>query len=374
MHVYEYSFQQSGEYVWNFEPVRLDKINLLVGASGSGKTRFLNTFFNLGRLAAGSMTPGSDGIWNVTVSDENIFYKWFLETKKEQGLNGYVAEELLTMEVNGDWKEIVRRERDKVYYLGEELPKLNNSQCSISIFRDNEEIKPLHKGFSKVMRRYFSGDELVKATRAEIVSPTSNLLSKDIDEIYTLELGINTICYYLSKSHPNLFDTIRDYFTSVFPFIKKLDIKDYTTINPGVRTNGKMPLLCIKEKGIQSWLPIDSLSSGMQKVLLIITDIITLPKNSIYIIDEYENSLGVNAINFFYDFISENQKNIQFLVSSHHPYIINSIPPENWFIFSRQGSEVSIRYGEENKAYFSRSKQQRFIQLINDPYYQMSNQ
>jgi len=85
--------------------------------------------------------------------------------------------------------------------------------------------------------------------------------------------------------------------------------------------------------------------------------------------DEYENSLGINAINFFPSFLADIETDKQFIITSHHPYIINKIPVENWFIFHRKGSEIKIRYGRENVERFGRSKQQRFIQLINDPFY-----
>jgi len=96
---------------------------------------------------------------------------------------------------------------------------------------------------------------------------------------------------------------------------------------------GKTPVFCIKEKSINKWVECNQLSSGMQKVLLILTD------------------------------------TFLFIITSHHPYIINKIPVENWFIFHRQGSEVSIRYGDWPKERFGKSKQQAFIQLINDPFY-----
>ncbi len=107
----------------------------------------------------------------------------------------------------------------------------------------------------------------------------------------------------------------------------------------------------------------------MQKVLLILTDTHILPDEAIYIIDEYENSLGVSAIDFFPGFLLGLEKEIQFFVTSHHPYIINEIPPRNWYIFHRKGTSVSIKYGQELEARFGKSKQKAFIQLINDPFY-----
>jgi ABC-type multidrug transport system ATPase subunit len=129
------------------------------------------------------------------------------------------------------------------------------------------------------------------------------------------------------------------------------------------------PVFAVKEKNIENWIPIDKLSSGMKKVLLILLDAFIAPPESIYLIDEYENSLGINPINFFPTFLDELEKDIQFVITSHHPYIINNLPVDNWYIFHRKGNNITIRFGEENIKRLSKSKQQRFIQLINDPFY-----
>ena len=114
-------------------------------------------------------------------------------------------------------------------------------------------------------------------------------------------------------------------------------------------------------------LPLNELSSGMQKVLLIVTDILTLPGDSVYIIDEYENSLGVNAIDFLPSFLIDHAGNNQFFITTHHPYLINNMPIKNWRIFTRQGPNVRIILGEELESRLGKSKQKAFIQLINDP-------
>ena len=106
-----------------------------------------------------------------------------------------------------------------------------------------------------------------------------------------------------------------------------------------------------------------------KKVLLIITDILTLPKGSIYLIDEYENSLGINAIDFLPSFLIDNGGNNQFFITTHHPYLINSMPIKHWRVFNRTGSSVSIKDGRDLEGKFGKSKQKAFIQLINDPFY-----
>ncbi len=107
----------------------------------------------------------------------------------------------------------------------------------------------------------------------------------------------------------------------------------------------------------------------MLKVLLIITDIIALPEESIYMIDEYENSLGINAIDFLPQLLIDHGGQNQYFITTHHPYLINNMPIKHWRIFNRKGSTVTVKSGIEFEERFGKSKQEGFIQLINDPFY-----
>jgi predicted ATPase len=107
----------------------------------------------------------------------------------------------------------------------------------------------------------------------------------------------------------------------------------------------------------------------MQKVFLLILDTILLQDSGILFIDEYENSLGISAINFFPDLIESTSQNCQFIITSHHPYIINRIPIESWKVFHRDGINVHITDGGNLKEKYSKSRQDHFVQLINDPLY-----
>ena len=104
-------------------------------------------------------------------------------------------------------------------------------------------------------------------------------------------------------------------------------------------------------------------------MLLIITDIVIAPADVLYMIDEYENSLGVNAIDFLPSFLAECGGARQFIITTHHPLLINAIPVTDWFIFHRRGLNIRVTHGHEVESRYGRSKQQRFIQLINDPLY-----
>jgi hypothetical protein len=56
------------------------------------------------------------------------------------------------------------------------------------------------------------------------------------------------------------------------------------------------------------------------------------------------------------------QRNIQFVITSHHPYIINQIHYKNWKLVTRAGGEVKVQNATDLMD-FSKSRQQAFMQL-----------
>ena len=117
-------------------------------------------------------------------------------------------------------------------------------------------------------------------------------------------------------------ELIRAY-KSVFPFIEACEVSDAANFGLEIPILGETPVFAIKERKVNSFIPLHELSSGMQKVLLLMTDIMCLQPGHIYIVDEYENSLGVNAIDFLPAFLVNNLGGNQFVITTHHPYLIN---------------------------------------------------
>ena len=160
-----------------------------------------------------------------------------------------------------------------------------------------------------------------------------------------------------------------EFYKEVFPFIEEFKFYDFDKFQQNAMIPFKTKVFCFKEKNLDNWIPVNDISSGMQKIFLIAQDLFLMPDGGISIIDEYENSLGINAINYFPELILTKNLKSQFFISSHHPYIINNVPIENWLVFNRKGTTVRIKTGKELKTDFGKSKQQQFIKLINDPFY-----
>ncbi|MCG2820718.1 MAG: CpaF/VirB11 family protein, partial [Candidatus Atribacteria bacterium] len=64
MHILKYDYHGPENEAWEFSTPSLRKINLIVGDTGTGKTRFLNTIFNFGKSVV-AKEIGARGIWNI---------------------------------------------------------------------------------------------------------------------------------------------------------------------------------------------------------------------------------------------------------------------------------------------------------------------
>ncbi|TOQ81756.1 AAA family ATPase, partial [Vibrio parahaemolyticus] len=111
------------------------------------------------------------------------------------------------------------------------------------------------------------------------------------------------------------FEDVEYEFTSIFPFIRKINFRTHNFITD---KNEKREYFFIElqtqdEKIIQQ----GDISSGMFKTLNILSAIyLTSPKSTI-ILDEVENSLGVNCLPDIINEISTARQQVIF--SSHHP-------------------------------------------------------
>jgi hypothetical protein len=92
-----------------------------------------------------------------------------------------------------------------------------------------------------------------------------------------------------------------------------------------------------------------------------ISELYLAPENSIILIDEFENSLGVNCLDSVTELVLENKK-LQFIITSHHPYIINNVSPAYWKIVTRKAGLITVR--DSKYFHISESRQKAFIDLI----------
>ena len=94
-----------------------------------------------------------------------------------------------------------------------------------------------------------------------------------------------------------------------------------------------------------------------------IVELITMSKNSLVLIDEFENGLGVNCIDVLAELLLGERRDLQFVITSHHPKIINQISNKKWKIIERDIATVKNFTAEEYG--IMHSQHDAYFNLIN---------
>lgn len=108
----------------------------------------------------------------------------------------------------------------------------------------------------------------------------------------------------------------------------------------------------------------------MYKTLFHLFGIALAPRGSVFLIDEVENSLGANCLPGLFERFLAISDDVQFIVTSHHPYVINNVPVDQWKLVTRNGSDVTVRSGRDIESLQTSSKLDAFTLLINSPEYE----
>lgn len=356
MKIHKYTYSRTGADGLSFSPITMQNVNLLVGATGAGKSKFLNTIFNLGLFAFRTDHPLSNGSWDIEFSEGEHYYRWILEIRDKNVFKENI------LEINdGETKVIVDRSEDDFIFTGTKLPKLTRNKVSSILLNEEEILKDFHNAFGKFYYKRFSDRDLQESYNYAPFIP--EMINKDftpetLPKYFTIP--INLKLFLMEKYFHMEFKEFWKYYIEIFPFVERMSIEIKESL---------IPVPYFKEKGVNKLIPLSELSSGMRKVLMVLTDLLTMHPESVYLIDEYENSLGVNAINFLPNYISSFAITTQFIMTSHHPYVINSIDPSNWFVFGRKANDIKILFGDEVIKRYGKSKQKAFIQLVNDEFF-----
>ncbi len=362
---------------WELEKADFESLTLLVGASGVGKTQILKSILNLKSVASGKSISGI--YWEITFETLNgNVYKWKgeYENKGDIDFSDDDDEELKrhkpsiqfeTLLLNG--KIIVDRNNNDIIFNGNKTVKLPNQQSVIYLLKEEDLIQPAFEGFGKIL---FSDqtDSTREAYRIKF-SDTQKLLKsvKTITQIQEAKEDIRIKLFLAYKNAPEIFEIIKERYIDIFPQVEDIKVEPLDMEEEDVPMFFKeYPFIQIKEKGIEKWIKQHNISSGMFRSLIHISEIYLCSEGSVFLIDEFENSLGINCINELTSDILSSKRKTQFIITSHHPYIINNVDYTNWKLVTRTKGVVKTHKPE--KFNIGKSKHDAFMQLIQLEQYQ----
>jgi predicted ATP-dependent endonuclease of OLD family len=331
---------------WKLENTSFDPhLNLLVGASGVGKTKILNTIKSVFAVAIG----WQKGIffetkWQLSFDLNEVKHcVWTIEySAKKGGNNGsempsIIAESLLINE-----EIIFKRDNESTYFKGKPTLNLNREESLINVLKEENPVNGVYNAFLEQPHSSNSNTTDYRQDFQIYVQTLGELANtyKNLNEIRNYNFDIWVRLALLYSVDVKSFNHLKRLFLDTFPTIEDVKFDTSKWIN-------KVLFFYIKEKGVPQWIGQGEISAGMFKTFTELGRIYLSPDNSIIFIDEFENSLGANCIDAVTESILQSNRNIQFIITSHHPYIINHVPIEKWKIVSRDGGHVRTRKAQE---------------------------
>ena len=360
---------------WHIEEVYFDDLNLLVGASGVGKTRILRALDLICDVAKGKDRKLDDVEWSINFSHLGHDYKWDLKTSNsideafssEPGQAEILYEKLI--EVKDDHElEILQRTTTEFKLNSEKLPKLKRTESAITLLAEEDSIAPIAEAF----KRFIFNETPQQAIFSTPFNPANVSMSSnpeladsehiDIEKFKERSVDTPTVfkAYFLQETFPHVFDEIKESYIEIFS-----SVNDIRVIVNRESNNDYRLLFEIEEDGLENWISQQRISSGMYRTLTYLVEVLAAPEESVVVIDEFENSLGINCMPELTDFILDKSPNLQFILTSHHPYIINNIPWKTWQVVSKLNNKIRSRKALNIPELDTASSLDKFTQLVN---------
>lgn len=344
-------------------------MTLLVGLSGVGKSQILKAISRSFRYALNDGATLSPYVASLNFSINGKNYVW-----------SYRVEEIQDFSL----KQSLISKKNSCEFIYEELT-LNNEQIMLRDIKNNKMILkdfndfPQPKNSESLLSQY--KDEKIYI---DILNDFGKLCPLDIDMDIRGMIGKTDFLefkkiiekeFYSSESRnfddysglPPIFKLFiaKEYFSDsvyvqIFNYVKELfpEINDINIIEDKYADAFAISIN-VYDKNIYQ----RDISNGMLKAIYYIIELVTARSNSLILIDEFENGLGVNCLDTLAELLLYERNDLQYIITSHHPKIIGGVPADKWRIIDRDVSTIknslSDVYGINN------SRHNSYFNLIN---------
>ena len=369
----EYESKTSGQKI---NHVEFNRLNLLVGASAAGKTSILRVIskFIMAISLGHSIKEQCKFKICFSVADRRFDvpalkdYLWEIETKEEDVLSAEdtsacpILHEKLQELSSGNI--IIDRQEAKIYIAGyENIPQISKTQSTIFIFRENnpfniivDDMRSSLTLYNQNSAFYSVSHKMLEQLKRIIQDANDNGQPLRWHYVTQSKFPVSLFIYIVKNTNRSKFDAFLEDLQDIFPEIEDVHLNQYSSDNGDY-------YLSIKQKGHMILQP--DISSGVMRTIYILACIHFCEPSSVIMFDELENSLGVNCLDEMVERIIQKsaKKQMQFLLTSHHPYIINQLPTNSWLVISQKDGIIDSKKASDLG--LGKMKQDNFFDLIN---------
>lgn len=377
MTILNFKFEDKS-FDWQLAEFPLNKLTLLVGASGVGKTQILKAIVALKQIANGQSLNGIS--WKIefeTLSNQKYIWEGAFENK---GVNIFIDEDeddkknkpkIVYEKLYLNNELIIDRNEEAILFLGKPTIRLSQQESVIHLLKEEDKINPAYNSIQKINYTNHSNSAnpihgfSVNFLNIKKLAKKYNTLKKIQESEFQTALKL----LFVQSADKKVFGIIKQRFADIFPQIEDLKIAPLENKENELPDYFKdYPFIQIKEKGVKHWISQLRISSGMFRTLMQLSELYLCAEGTVFLIDEFENSLGINCINEITNDILASKRKLQFVLTSHHPYIIDAIGYNNWKLVTRNAG--IIRTHNIDKFNIGKSKHSAFMQLIQLEEYQ----
>lgn len=341
-------FQRFACFEKYFLPIQ-PGINLLVGKNNTGKTALLRGISALKGLPInpsseiqedvsgyvhGDSNPPSFGLqirFRLESNDPNIYYdvlhappEWEEHVQQQKPVMDFsLSVGLQARRVKIEKAELVYGNRSVTVLVNDEQGKPMQWQCNlegkvisrkpaptqhtvngINIFDDTD----LFAGF-RILRKL----QVVRAHR--VVS--DNLPLQTSDTLSDNAQNLAQLLQTLQGKDRASFESIEKFVTTVFPefrYINAESANNTVTITATLKDSARI-------------VKLSNCGTGVEQILSLATFVITSPPGTLILLDEPHSYLHPASERSLIDFLNDHKEHI-YIIATHSPVIINSVPPE----------------------------------------------
>ncbi len=354
---------------WTLNETTFGALNLLVGVSGVGKSRILKALSAV--KWAGLLNATYRWRAQTTPPNTEIFQSVFYNANGKHNQSSRYLEEYL---VKDDGQVLVQRNDDVFFFQNKQLPRLKAEESAINLLANEPSIAPFHKALQRIL---FTEARYPVSIEYEVMQLEN--LRRQLDSFSKLQsattISLLTRAFVLQKDYPEIFQRIVNRYQDIFGTVESVKVDRLSEFTPtAVLSNQSLDkeqlAIGVKEHGVREWIVNQALSNGMLQTLIFLIELELAPAETIFLIDEIENGLGVNCLPQLMDYFLLRSQELQFMITSHHPYVINNIPTKYWKVVTRQGPTVSVIEADEIPELQTKSAHEKFILLVNSQAYE----
>ncbi len=298
---------------------------------------------------------------NTTIQNKNykIIYGYDFKWVRNDNSGAKINNEWLRIKndnKNQKYNNYITRTEDKAFYRTSE-----SGRCSNKIKIESNEL---------VINKILAYDSLFYLDIVEKINdlnmyierhldasfsykPLPQIIRSDNDDLIQMDdiFNIPRVIYYMKKQYPDKFEMLKDSFMLLFPSIininvseldKKEEIDENQKIGVEFKIDDDLPLKLVNQiyslevidENINQPINFDSISDGAKRVFLILTSILLadIRGYSLIAIEEPENSVHPALLQKYLQIISQFSVDCKVIITSHSPYILQYINPQNIYI------------------------------------------